>query len=804
MNKKSLAITVLAGLLPLFAHGAEDIIRTIAGGFPDGAQATAVSVRVPPSVAADASGNQYVVTDDGGRIVRIDALSGAITTVAGDGYTGFSGDGGPAASARIAASAVAIDRLGNLFVAEGPNHRVRRIDGETGVIATFAGTGTAGFSGDGGAAIGAQLNFPVDVVVDRSDNVGIADLANNRIRRVDGTTGTITTVAGNGIAGFGGDGGPATSAQLSFPSGVALDRGTMYIADTGNERVRYVDNFGTITTLAGTGIPGFSGDGAPAADAQLNQPLRVAVDSADGVYIVDFLNGRIRRIGIGVGTITTVAGDGNFFFSGDGGPATSASLNGPYDVAFDDAQNMFIADLGNQRIRRVDAVSGLISTTGGNGVDGYSGDGGPATSAQLWQPFDLHTDSNQNVYIADAGNSRIRRADAVTGVITTVAGNGSFDFGGDGGPATSAQLDTPYAVAVDSAGNMYIADVGNERVRRVDAATGTISTFAGTGDCGYNGDGIPATNATMCGPSGVAVDGAGNVFVADSSGHRIRRVDAASGIITTVAGNGTAGFNGDGLAATSTQLNIPIDVAVDDADNLFIVDALNLRIRRVDAATGLIATVAGNGAQGSGGDGGPATSAELSLPSRVAVDAAGNVFIADTDNHRIRRVDAVTGVIATVAGDGIDGFSGDGGAATSAQLANPYGVAVGSSGKLLIADTFNHRIREVSENPDIDGDGVDNAADNCVEVANTDQRDTDGDGIGNDCDADLDNNCSVNFGDLAALKAAFFPAPYEPDADFDGDGFVNFGDLAFMKSTFFNGQSPGPGPTGLPNACNGP
>ena len=288
------------------------------------------------------------------------------------------------------------------------------------------------------------------------------------------------------------------------------------------------------------------------------------------------------------------------------------------------------------------------------------------------------------------------KVSASTGLISTVAGNGVFGYNGDGIAATSAELSSPTGVAVDGAGNIYIADFGNNRIRKVSASTGLISTVAGNGTQGYNGDGIAATSAELDLPVGVAVDGAGNIYIADFGNNRIRKVSASTGLISTVAGNGTQGYNGDGIAATSAELNYPVNVAVDDAENIYVGDTNNDRVRKVSASTGLISTVAGNGTQGYNGDGIAATSAGLYFPDGVAVDSAGNIYIADAGDNRIRKVSASTGLISTVAGNGTQGYNGDGIAATSAQLYNPNGVAVDSAGNLFIADYSNQRIRKVS------------------------------------------------------------------------------------------------------------
>jgi uncharacterized protein (TIGR03437 family) len=329
-------------------------------------------------------------------------------------------------------------------------------------------------------------------------------------------------------------------------------------------------------------------------------------------------------------TIYTVAGNGTLGYTGDNFSATSAELHGPYGVAADSVGNLYISDSGSQRIRMVS--NGVISTVAGNGTLGYSGDNGPAISAQLDAPYGVAVDSAGSLYIADSGNNTIRKVSS--GVITTVAGNGTQGYSGDNGPATSAQLFTPSWITVDSAGNLYIADIGNNVVRKVSASNGFITTVAGNGTYGFSGDNGQATSAELYGPMGVAVDSAGNLYIADLGNQRIRKVAASNGVITTVAGNGTAGFSGDGAQATSAELNGPYGVAVDPAGNLYIGDIGNNRVRKV--SNGVIATVAGNGTGGYSGDGGAATIAELNQPVGVSLDSAGNLYIADFLNNRVR------------------------------------------------------------------------------------------------------------------------------------------------------------------------
>ena len=331
------------------------------------------------------------------------------------------------------------------------------------IITTIAGNGTTGYSGDGGAATSAELNTPSGVTVDGTGNIYIADYSNNRVRKVS-TSGIITTVAGNGKAGYSGDGGPATSAELFNPTGVAVDGlGNIYIADKYNNRIRKVSTSGTISTVAGNGKAGYSGDGGSATSAELFNPTGVAVDGLGNIFIADRNNNKIRKVSAS-GIISTVAGGGHNGL-GDGSAATNAVLKSPYCVAVDSSGNIYIADGDNLRIRKV-SISGIINTVAGNGTAGYSGDGGPATSAELGVQAGVAVDDSGNIYLVDYNNIRIRKV-STSGIISTVAGNGTTGYSGDGGPATSAELNYPNGVAVDGSGNIYIADYYNQRIRKV-------------------------------------------------------------------------------------------------------------------------------------------------------------------------------------------------------------------------------------------------------------------------------------------------------------------------------------------------
>jgi sugar lactone lactonase YvrE len=343
--------------------------------------------------------------------------------------------------------------------------------------------------------------------------------------------------------------------------------------------------------------------------------------------------------GASVPTISLVAGNGTAGYNGDGIPAASAELNLPRALTVDAAGDVFVADTFNHRIRRIDP-GGVITTVAGNGVAGSTGDGGPATAAEIKWPHSVAVDRAGDVYLTDSPNHRIRKVDHATGIITTVAGTGTAGYNGDGIPATSARIDDPKGVMVDDDGQghvtVYIADSLNQRVRKV-TPDGIIHTIAGTGAQGYNGDGIPATRASLYRPRGMALDAAGNVYIADDDNHRVRRIDP-NGVITTIAGTGVAGYNGDGIPATQAQLNNPRTLALDPAGFLYIADGTNSRVRRVDLAGGVITTVAGTGVNGYSGDGGAATSAELAAARGVGLGPDGTLYIADTFNSRLRKV----------------------------------------------------------------------------------------------------------------------------------------------------------------------
>ena len=677
--KYRLAIACLAILipsafcpLPCYAQGIiteQSIITTVAGigrvFQGDGGPATSATLGGVRGIAVDPAGNIFATDVDNHLVVKI-APDRTLTVVAGNGIKGFSGDGGPATNASLhTPTGVALDAAGNIYIADSANVRVRRV-GLDGTIDTVAGGGGSAGLGDGGPATNASLSGPICVAVDVVGNIYVADEANHRIRKVDSSTGIITTVAGSGATaydpgGYAGDGGPATSALLNLPMGVAVDaNGNLFISDTLNFRIRKVRPDGVITTVAGNGVEGFSGDGGAATNASLGRISGCpAVDGAGNIYIAGFNSSRIRRVSP-QGIITTVAGSSQGF-SGDGGPATSAKLWEPQGVAVDTSGNVYIADTRNQRIRKVNS-SGIINTIAGVGAQSY-GDGGPATSAALNHPQGVVVDGAGNFYISDTDNHRVRKVSAA-GIIATVAGNEIPSFSGDGGQAVLASLNLPWGLALSPGGELYIADINNQRVRKV-SSTGIITTIAGGGQSGVDlGD-----------PTDVAFDSAGNLYItAITDIGQVLKV-TPNGIISTIASN----------------LVSPQSIAIDAAGNAYIADRISLRVVKVSPG-GTVITVAGGGECCDPGDGGPATSAYLNGANGVALDGIGNLYISAGN---VRKVDT-NGIISSVTDvSGPGGFSGDGGPVRSADLAGLVHIAFDQTGNLYIVDSGNDRIRKV-------------------------------------------------------------------------------------------------------------
>ncbi len=712
------------------------------GHWGDGYPATEAQLGTPRGIAVDAAGDM-VIADTYDNVIRfVPASSGTyfgqsmtggdMYTIAGNSTQGYAGNGGVAMSAEFhLPQAVAFDGS-SIVVADTSNNQVRFIPATSGTyfgqsmtaddIYAIAGTSTAGYSGNSGAASSAMLHDPQGVVVDSSGDLLIADSANNVVRFVPASSGTyfgqsmtandIYNVAGNVTAGYSGNGGPATSADMSWTAGVNLDSaGDILIADIGNHSVRFVPKtsgtyFGQsmtandIYTVAGHGVSGNSGNGGVATSAAMAGPNGVAVDASGNLYVADVTNLNVRAVAAASGTLAgqsvtandiyTIAGTGPNTESLFNGPATSAEFNNPSYARSDATGDLFISDTGDNTIRFIPAVSGTYygqsMTAGhtydiaGTGYSGYSGNGGAATSALFNNPNGISIDANGDVAIADTNNQVIRFIPKVTGTyygqymtandVYVVAGNATSGYRGDGGAATSGQLNNPDSVSLDASGDLAIVDTGNNVIRFVPTTTGTyygqsmtaddIYTIAGNGTAGYSGDGGVATAGELHSPKSVSVDASGDVLITDSSNNVVRFVPASSGThygqsmaandLYTIVGNGTKGYGGDGASATSAKLSYDLDATFDTAGDVFVVDSGNDVVRFVPAPSRTffgvsmnahdIYTIAGAGWANYhfGGDGGPPLSAEFGHLTSVTPDGSGGYYIVDNNDQRVRHV----------------------------------------------------------------------------------------------------------------------------------------------------------------------
>ncbi len=674
-----LLIIFLSFIIPANLFGAEKYLG-------DYQKATSVVLTLVDGIAVNSNGEIFISHRSKNRIRKIDE-KGIITTYAGNGDAGFSGDGGPAREAALNFPAgLAFDSKGDLYIADRNNHRVRKIDSR-GIISTVAGTGTPDMGGDDGPALEAHLNYPSDVAVDPDGNLFISDRSNNRIRKVD-PEGIISTIAGLGLPGYGGDFGPALDAFLKYPFGIALgNEGDLYIADRGNNRIRKIDSRGIITTLAGDSLHSFSGDYGPSNQSSLAYPTDVVVDPTGNVFIADRNNNRVRKVD-NLGIITTVMGTGKADYNGDNEIGSETNLHLPFAIALDGKGNLLVVDRSHFRVRKFNMKNHTVSTLAGNGKSFFKGDGGPGRGANLDSPSGLVVDSHGNVVFCDKQHHRIRQVDP-EGYITTIAGNGFEGSEGNGGLAVDAALKLPSALTIDPEDNIYFAArVGSGwGIRKIDS-NGIISLFAGNGRVGVKGDGGPAKSAEFYAISDILMGPQGEMYIADQSNPFVRKIDK-NGIINKVAEASWGKLFGE---------IHPKGLALDSEGNLFVSDSGSSVIRKI-SKDGKVSLVAGTGEFKDFGDGGPAKSAGIRSPGGLTFTNGGDLLIAEESAHIIRKIDK-SGIISLFAGTGQQGYSGDGGFAKDAQIKTPYRMSMDSKGNLYFSDRDENRIRK------IDPDGI--------------------------------------------------------------------------------------------------
>jgi hypothetical protein len=693
------------------AH-AQTLERYVGGARPANSPGLLTPI-TPGEMSLAPDGRIYVVKETDGSIYRYDPATGTATLL-------------PDESAELPGwppvyrffQDVASDGAGNVYGRMG--NSIRKLDLEHGGDEFFAGSDyyPQNTQCNGAPFYPARFGSVDDMATLPGDRVVIANGFENLVCILRGgdpsdpRAASMVFAGTPGGHGFAGDGGPPQQALFRNPRSIATDvLGNVYIGDTGNYRIRKfsaadVWDLGNIDTIAGTGVEGYNGDGIAAGTAQITEALFLTADAAGNLYFYDHFNWRVRRVDGATGIITTVAGNGDGGWSGpqDGELATSGALPELAGMVLGLDGGLYLSERHNQRVRRVDLASGTVQTVLGNGTMNWCGNG-PRLTTCVDQPEALATDAQGNLYFAETGTGLVRKVDAVTGVTSTIAGKVraiefdemgeiiSPDHGGDGGPAVDATFGSgPYGVAVDATGNVYIATGWDNRIRKVDAATGIITTIAGNGVGSSTGDGGPAANATVDMPMRIVVAPNGDLYFSEYGGHRIRRIDGVTGIISTAAGTGVnSGPLGDGGPATLAALSSPTNLVFDRNGDLLIADGSHWRLRRVNMATGIINTVAGTGAIGSAGDGGPATSAQLGWPLTVAVDGANNIFV--TTSYLLRRIDAVTGVINRAnASWGMYTREGDSMQYTTDMLFGP-------DGSLFIADGNEQLIFRIPDMP---------------------------------------------------------------------------------------------------------
>ena len=928
-----LCFSVIA-LLSVYVAGAQNV-TTVAGNHSsgysgDGGSATAATIYSPSGITITSSGVIYFC-DQANNRVRMITATGIISTVAGTGVAGNAGDGGMATAAQMDnPSGVAVDASGNVYIADYNNARVRKVN-TLGIISNVAGTGAAGYSADGSAASSSAISKPGGLAIDGAGNIYLSEQNNHIIRKIN-SAGFLSTVAGNRTSSFSGDGGAATAASISYPCTLIIDAaGNLVFADAGNSRIRKVTTAGIISTIAGNGLMGYSGDGGVATSASFNNITGLAYDASGNLLIADQNNQRVRQMST-ANVITTIAGTGVGNYTGDGGPATACTMYRPAGIAVYSGATYF-ADMGNSAIRKIATVShspmfnnGLsqamaacvstsyalvsalaisdidsgqtetwtvISTAGHGSLTGFpktaTSTAGVVTPTGIaYVPTTGYTGSDSfRIQVSDGTNttstlvmvtvSPVPNAGAITGVnkfcygsttsfSSTVSGGLwslsasapatinastgmvggivggahtgtfiiSYTVSNGCGSASSTKADTIIDVptvayitgattlaigatttladstlsgiwtsnatsigTINTAGmvtgvsngtltiSYTITNLCGSIVTTKTMIIGTVATpviydFAGsaTATPAYTADGALANARAITSPSGLAKDKYGNIYFSEQGNNLVRKVDKHTGALTTIAGNTTAGYSGDGGAATAAKINVPAGVAVDKAGNVYIADQYNARIRKV-STSGIITTIAGTGTIGFSADGSTAATSNIARPTGVAVDTSGNVYFAEQNNHRVRKI-STTGILSTLAGNGIATYTGDGGAATAASVSYPSGIYWDTyTGNFYVADAGNNVIRKINASGAIStfaGGGssiADGVAATAASLYNPNAVTTDG--AGNLYIADRNYSAVRKVtpeGVVYTMAGTYTPSPYAPVNGFNGNGII--------------------------------
>lgn len=646
----------------------------------------ASAIGVFGQAASDSAQNLYVgAKNNGWKLERL-SPTGA-TTIAGN-YRYFYGDGGyPLNAAFGPGLAVSIASPGTLLITDISNVRIRYVTTDP-IVTTIAGTGDTGFSGT--LAFNATFSNPTTTATDASGRIFITDTGNNVIRVIQHDS-TIVTYGGTGDAGNTGDEGPADEATLNRPFGLVATGNTILFTDLSNSVIRSITPDSTIHLVAGTYASGFSGDNGPADEAALSYPRGITVDPANNIYFCDTGNDRVRRIDAITSVITTVAGNGTAGFGGDGGLAVNANLSSPTGVATDVAGNLYIADTNNQCIRFVNMTTAKIATVAGRPrVAGYGGDTSFANFATLNYPSHIVFDpTSQYYYFADDSNCRVRYVNTNTNIIFSAAGNGSPLSTGDGGPAINAVFGSINSVATDISNNIYVADGLGNAIRKIDYVTSTITTIIGTGVGGYNGDG-PATTTRISTPQTLVIDSNTNLYFTDTNNQRVRYLNYQTNAISTLAGTGVAGYNGDGISSIDAQLNFPGPLTRAATGEIFVGDSSNYRIRQL-GNEGMITTYAGNGLYEVITPGLP-----LNYPLGVVQAIAttgGQLYMADSTTSAIWYLNQQQNTMQPISALSTAAYLGDGAPLSNAYFNNPTGLSADNSGNFIITDSGNARVR---------------------------------------------------------------------------------------------------------------